>query len=231
MEDTNIHIFSDSQSTLQKVENDYTKSKLTLETNVLLNRICSKNIVELCKVQAHNGITGNEQADKLAKEGSSKLPIGPEPLIGFTMNNILKDLRANLLAKQYNIIKKHKIAENHKSPLLSYLHKFGHNLTIGTKNNLRIFTQMISDQNHLANNHSKRDINVVPFCRHCPSTKETAEHFITACPAFSLQRMQNLGHAVTDMNELIKNHKPADIIKFINSTGRLNDDYVCYYID
>ena len=229
----NIHIFSDSQTTLHKLNKNSTNSKLTSETNLLLNKICETNNNQLLKVPAHKGIEGNEKADALAKKGTVVLPIGPEPFIGFTMNNIINDINSILNKKQINKIKSQNIMEERKTPLISYLlkMKYGNRLTITDKNKLRIFTQMLSGQNHLANNHSKRDVTVVPFCRHCTAEKETAEHLIAKCPAYSLKRMQSFGTAISTMNDLIIKHKPSDIVKFVNETGRLDEKYVCYYID
>ena len=78
---------------------------------------------------------------------------------------------------------------------------------------------MISDQSHLANNSSKRDPLVVPYCRHCPAEKETAEHFLTSCPAYSLTRLLNLGSSTLTMYELIQDHKPKDVVNFIKKNG------------
>lgn len=227
-----IHIFSDSQSTLQKLESGRICSKLALESIELLNKLSKSNHIELIKVQAHKGIKGNERADFLAKKGADKSPIGPELMLGFTINNIINDLKNKLLDKQYDSISKSNIVDRHKTPLTNYLSKYGHNLLLDNKNKLKIFTHMFSGQNHLANNHSKRDVTVVPYCRHCPSIKETAEHFLTACPAYSLPRIQTFGYPIiTNMVTLYKIFKPSDIVKFVNATGRLTDKYVCYYID
>jgi len=58
--------------------------------------VTNDNFIDLLKVPAHIGIEGNERADKLAKQGSEALPIGPEPFTGFTIGNIMSDLHLKL---------------------------------------------------------------------------------------------------------------------------------------
>jgi len=165
---TNIYIFTDSKSTLFKLEKGYTLSKLTLETVNLLNRVTNDNFIELLKVPAHIGIEGNERADKLAKEGSEALPIGPEPFTGFTIGNIMSDLHSKLKKAQREKIISHNIKPFSKTPVLNYLNNKGKNNSINSREHLTILTHLFSDQIHLAKNDSQRDSLIVPFCRHCP---------------------------------------------------------------
>ena len=96
---------------------------------------------------------------------------------------------------------------------------------------MRLITQIFSDQSHLANNHNKRNKTVVPYCRHCPSMKETNEHFIGFCPAYSQIRQDIFDTTSAPLSELIKNFPPRSFAKFYKKTGRDKDDYVCYYVD
>ncbi|KAJ8964926.1 hypothetical protein NQ317_014459 [Molorchus minor] len=47
-----------------------------------LNDLASRNKVILTWVPGHSGVRGNEEADRLAREGSAMYPIGPEPILG-----------------------------------------------------------------------------------------------------------------------------------------------------
>ena len=78
----NIHIFTDSQNSLQKLNKPSTNSKLTLDTIENLNELSKSQNITLHKVRAHIGIEGNELADSLAKKGASTKQIGPEPFPG-----------------------------------------------------------------------------------------------------------------------------------------------------
>lgn len=63
------------------------------------------------------------------------------------------------------------------------------------------------------------------------SIKEDAEHFIAKCQACTLQRMQVFGVATSTLEYIVRNFNVNTFIKYINATGRLEDDYVCYYIE
>ena len=97
--------------------------------------------------------------------------------------------------------------------------------------NMRLITQLFSDQSDLANSHSKRDKSVVPFCRFCPSTKETNEHFIGSCPAYSKIRQDIFGKTSITFSDIVTNFPPKSLAKYYKLTGRDKDEYVCYYID
>ncbi|KAJ8968475.1 hypothetical protein NQ317_013970 [Molorchus minor] len=58
------------------------KSRLVLECRKTLNDLASRNKVILTWVPGHSGVRGNEEADRLAREGSAMYPIGPEPILG-----------------------------------------------------------------------------------------------------------------------------------------------------
>ena len=227
----NIYIFTDSLSTLYKLEKSLTKSKLTLDTNTLLNTVAKHNYIELIKVPAHIGIEGNEKADILAKQGASDLPIGPEPFLGFTISNIMNEIEQQFKTKHLNKINQHNIKDLHKTPITNYLLRYSNTLRCNNRKNLSTLTQLLSGQIHLAKNDHHRDMMVVPYCRHCPEIEETAEHFLTTCPRYTIHRLRHFGQPTINFTDLIKEYPPNTIINFANDTKRLDDPFVCYYID
>ena len=75
-----IYILSDSQSSLQALIKQYTKSNLVINTNISLNNASLTHNIILLKVPAHTGLEGNEEADKLAKS-AAKNNTGNENII------------------------------------------------------------------------------------------------------------------------------------------------------
>ena len=69
------------------------------------------------------------------------------------------------------------------------------------------------------------------YCRHCPDNKESAVHFLLYCPAYSLHRLKHFGTLSPKLDDMFIIHKPAEIIKYVNDTKRLEDKYVCYYVE
>ena len=96
---------------------------------------------------------------------------------------------------------------------------------------MRLITQIFSDQSHLANSHNKRDKLVVPFCRHCPDKKETNEHFIAQCPAYSQIRQEIFDTTYSNLSDLVKSFAPNTFANFYKKTGRDKDEYICYYVE
>lgn len=232
---TKITIHSDSLTTITKLSSKKCISKLALETARLLNTLAERiNYLALNKVKAHIGIEGNEVADALAKKGATLIPEGPEPYILPNKSHILNEINDMMKSETLNRIKSASIKKEHKSRLttivdnpksLNNLYKFVNITDINT------LTQMISDQNHLANNENKRDELVVPNCKHCNGTKETSEHFIGKCPAYSALRQQFFGRHTTTINEIIESNGIGKLLTFIKSTGRIDDEFVRYYIE
>ncbi|KAJ8966610.1 hypothetical protein NQ317_004368 [Molorchus minor] len=57
-------------------------SRAALLCKKTLNDLASRNKVILTWITGHSGVWGNEEADRLAREGSAMYPIGPEPILG-----------------------------------------------------------------------------------------------------------------------------------------------------
>ena len=64
-----------------------------------------------------------------------------------------------------------------------------------------------------------------PVRRECEFGEESAEHYITECPAYREKRMKNLGGHTLDRKEL-PNLKLKYILDFANDTGRLDEPTV-----
>jgi len=65
-----VNIFSDSVSAIQAIKAPYTSSKTVSDCWRALKLLDEKGSWSLTWVKSHNGIPGNEAADKLAKQGA-----------------------------------------------------------------------------------------------------------------------------------------------------------------
>ena len=70
----NIEIYTDSQSVIQSLTKRITKNEIINDCHILLNNLATYNKVYINWIPGHRGYEGNEQADKLAKDGSKKIP-------------------------------------------------------------------------------------------------------------------------------------------------------------
>ena len=221
-----IHFFTDSLSSLFKLKADYTTSKLTLDTAKVLDQLGISNTIQLYKVPAHTGIYGNEKADKLAKLGASCPPSGPEPFLTISWSNVINKLLQKAKQETHNKIQNHKMKPSSKTPLESYLNRFGSNrLASNKKSSIRLITHMFTDQNCLNNSLNKRNPIVSPQCDYCKESKETAQHFISDCPAHAKVRMCIFGVPYISLEQIISEYGPKKLLEFIDKTGRTNSNY------
>ncbi|KAJ8911222.1 hypothetical protein NQ315_014934 [Exocentrus adspersus] len=77
-----IQICTDSQAALHALKSPRITSQVVLECTNSLAALGQKNKVRLVWVPGHSGVAGNEEADVLARKGSSDTLTGPEPAIG-----------------------------------------------------------------------------------------------------------------------------------------------------
>jgi ribonuclease HI len=78
----NIYILSDSQTAIKALNNFQINSKLVWDCHQSLVRLAEHNTVQLIWVLGHMRIDGNEMANQLARQDSSRPFIGPEPALG-----------------------------------------------------------------------------------------------------------------------------------------------------
>ena len=229
---TQINFHTDSITTIHKLKATNTSSKLTRETNLNLNKLTENDItVSIYKVKAHIGIEGNEVADKLAKRGAMAIKYGPEPFTYLPEIHIINKIMDNTKNTTLNKIKTSKIKAENKEIIRKYFEKQGLHIPTKNRDKTRYLTQIISGQNKLAANLHKLDKTVVPFCRHCPTELETTEHYMARCPAYSEVRQQTFQITHTSLKNIIEIAKASEIINYISKTGRMEDEYVRYYIE
>ena len=81
-----ILIFSDSQAALKALGGPKVISGLVAGCLDALSALASLNKVTLAWVPGHWGISGNERADKLARQASAMPLLGPEPAVGIPIS-------------------------------------------------------------------------------------------------------------------------------------------------
>jgi len=77
-----ILIFCDSQAAFKALSGPKVTSRLVAECLDALTALASLNEVSLAWVPRHRGISGNEEADKLARQASATPLLGPKPALG-----------------------------------------------------------------------------------------------------------------------------------------------------
>ena len=206
-----INICSDSKAALNALKSWHFSSKLVLECRNALQELSSR----------HSNILGNDEADRLAREGSSTPFTGPWPSIPLS-----KRFFTNTIEKW--LIKQHSIywanlggCEQSRLYLIKPLASITQELLKLSKKHVRLVVGVLTGH-CLLNKHLNR-MGLVPSssCEKC-GEDETAFHLMCTCPFYSLLRHKVLGH----FTMTLYNYRKArinDIIQFILSSGRFSD--------
>jgi len=88
-----ILIFSDSQPVLKALSGPKVTSGLVAECLDDLSALASLNKVTLAWVLGHRGISGNEEADKLARRESATPLLGPELALGISKCSVREAIK------------------------------------------------------------------------------------------------------------------------------------------
>ena len=220
----NILIFIDNQAAIMALGKYEIKNMLILECKHILNKLGAQNSVKLLWIPGHSDHPGNEIADKKAKLGVEKVGIGPEPFIpvsdAYIKHQIKKWCTAQHQKKWEGTVEKYK----HTRLMIPAVgNKIWKQVNCLSRQNMRRATQMLTGHCTLKKHLWRMNFEQDPYCEHCPGTEETAEHFLTACPAYSNTRHHTLGNMFLDKNEL-HNIKINKILMFCERTNRFENE-------
>lgn len=180
-----IKFFVDSQAALLSLNNTSINSRLVGDTVHNLN--CVEGHVRLVWIKAHVGHPGNEQADELAKLGTSLDNISHVDLPKQATKHAIKiatDENWKLQWTLYNDGRQSKqfyhLPDRNKA-------KYCYNLN---RQELGRFIRIITGHNNLFYHRSNVDKtrSTSPLCRFCYKVNETFFHFANDCPCFRLSR-------------------------------------------
>ena len=88
------------------------------------------------------------------------------------------------------------------------------------KKHFRLATQVCFGQNWLKNNLSRCDHTSAPL----GSTRETAKHFISECPAYTMVRTCTFRVPYISLSYILSKFGPEKLVQYIHKTGRTKSD-------
>lgn len=215
-----IVICSDSKAALMAVKSQLTKSKLVQDCVNCLNELSCTNRVNLLWVPGHCDVSGNETADSLARNGSERAAIGPEPFVPISVANVKGLIENN--ARIHHTTRWNQGAECRQAKLLGCQPSKARARQIIGLSRDKIQSVVSVLTGHCRLNYHLNLLNIAddPSCVSCDTAEETAEHFLCQCPAYQQRRLSTLGKRCLAPNDIAR-IPISRISSFIEGSGRL----------
>jgi hypothetical protein len=143
-------------------------------------------------VPRHTAIDGNGMADQLARQGSSRPFIGPEPALGISAKIAREVIRRWMNTKHTEYCQSIHGQRQVKGVLKRPSAKRAGELLSFRRNQLTILTGLFTGHCHLNGHLFKFGLVDSPACERCKQASETASHVPCDCKALAALRFRYL---------------------------------------
>jgi hypothetical protein len=167
------------------------------------------------------GIDGNEMAAQLARQGSSRPFIGPQPALGISAKIAREVIRGWMNRKHAEYWQSIHGQRQAKGFLKRPSAKRAGELLSLSRNQLKILTGLLTGYCHLKGHLFKLGLVNSPKCDRCKQASDTASHVLCNCKALAALRFRYLGRYFMKPGDF-KDSSVSRILHFVQSTGLLN---------
>jgi hypothetical protein len=197
-----IDIVTDSKSALQAIDGTVTSSKLVMDCMKELDRLQQMATVKIHWIKAHVGHEGNERADQLAKEGTTRTSFSIEPILPVSKAWVKGRIKQYLLKEWTNRWLGNNEARQTKIFFPEPNGKISKKLLAYDKQRCaQLFRWICGHSFHRYHNYLlKPETFDNPRCRLCGSDKEETSHLFAFCPSLSPIRLRIIGTPTLEEN-------------------------------
>ena len=221
-----IDIYSDSQAAIQAIGGLRVTARTVMTCKDALSKLVShNNVVSLFWVPGHSDVEGNERADQLAREGSSKPPYGPEPLVPVPYSS-LKRIVGDWISSEHNKDwRGGMVGLSTRSVLPATNRTLSKTLLDMKRLELRMVMHMLTKHNSLRYHLHRIGRAEDPWCSKCGMELETPRHIVEECPALAHLRIRAFNAFSITLKEIVANRSFKALVNFLNLSGLYHQDF------
>ena len=212
----NIYIFSDSQAAIKSLAGVSSTSILVNECRKSLDEIASHSNLKLYWVPGHCDITGNCEADELARSGT-RLPTVTFPLIGTPLATIKLQVKEWYTAQANAIWRAESTCSTTRQTWPSLTRRRTIDLLSLNRRSIQLTTSVLTGHCALGKHAERLGLPFNDYCRSCGSEEEeeTVLHLMCQCPALARKRLTTLGAAFFPSLTSLSSLDIKDIARFL----------------
>ena len=220
-----IDIYSDSQAAIQAIGGLRVTAYTVMTCRDAISKLVShNNVVTLNWVPGHCDVTGNERADQMAREGSSKPPYGPEPLVPVPYSS-LKRAVGNWIRKEHDRAwAGGTVGMSTRAVLPAVDRTLSRSLLDLCRRELRMVVHMLTQHNPLRYHLHRIGQAEDPWCSKCGMEAETPRHIVEECPALARLRIRVFCAFNITLKEIVANKSFKALVSFLYQAGFYRQD-------
>lgn len=190
--DEEINIYVDSQAALKALGAPFTKSSLTKRCLEALEKICEHNTVTLIWVPGHSEIEGNEYADLLARQGSSRHRSWTVN-IECPMATVYKDITDTISRKWQRRWENSTVGTTFKKIWTQVNTKASNQLWTFSRHKIRTLIYSVTGHWNIGRHAHRMGISTETECKGCdtPIQEIDAFHYWCDCPSLARNRLEH----------------------------------------
>ncbi|KAJ8919400.1 hypothetical protein NQ315_016493 [Exocentrus adspersus] len=186
-------LYSDSQAALKAIGSMQVCSRLVWDCVKALQELGSQNKLTLAWVPGHKGHKGNEEADRLAREGAGRALIGPEPFCGIAKTHVRASIDEWMDGKSWEWWRKLPQQRQAKMFIKGRSARLTDDLLGQNRKAIRIIVGLLTGHCRLNKHMSLMGLAEEATCRFCSEEEETAVHVLCQCEGLARLRFLILG--------------------------------------